>query len=120
MKLWGGRPNRKIEGGSRVVWPGEEGLRDEAGICGGDPETPSPLSSVSRGVGARRRAVVRPTVTRHGGRVWVTCATGLGHTEVLGHVVWASPHRPGKWGHMDMLQISWGVVLPRLQLLVDS
>ena len=52
--------------------------------------------------------MVRPTVTRHGGQVWVMRATGLGHVEVLGHMVWASPRRPGKWGHMDTLQTGWG------------
>ena len=45
-------------------------------------------------------------VTRH--LVWVMRATGLGHAEVLGHVEWASPRRPGKWGHVDMLQTGWG------------
>ena len=108
MKLRGSHPNGKIEGSGRVAWPGEEGLRDKAGICGGDPETPSPLSSVSRGVGARRRAVVRPTVAGHGGQVWVTRAMGLGHPEVMGHAVWASPRHPGKWGRMDTLQTGWG------------
>ena len=52
--------------------------------------------------------MVRLTVAGHGGRVWVTRATGLGHAEVLGHVVWASLRRPGKWGRVDALQTSWG------------
>ena len=52
--------------------------------------------------------MVRPMVAGHGGRVWVMCATGLGHAEVLGHAVWASPHHPGKWGCVDALQTSWG------------
>ena len=51
---------------------------------------------------------MRLTVARHGGRVWVTRVTGLGHAEVLGHALWASPRRPGKWGHVDVLQTSWG------------
>ena len=51
---------------------------------------------------------MRPTVAGHSGRVWVMHAMGLGHAEVLGHVVWASPRRPGKWGHVDVLKASWG------------
>ena len=51
---------------------------------------------------------MRPMVAGHGGRVWVTCAMGLGHAVVLWHAVWASPRHPGKWGHVDVLQTSWG------------
>ena len=57
--------------------------------------------------------MVRPTVAGHGGRVWVMHATGLGHAEVLGHAVWASPRRPGKWGRVDMLQTGWGAARAR-------
>ena len=52
--------------------------------------------------------MVRPMVAGHGGRVWVMRATGLGHAEVLGHVVWASLCHPGKWGHVDALQTGGG------------